>query len=306
MIEEELNTIREAARESIVRIEESHKGPLNLDMQVDFISKSLDINDFDDYKVFPNDIKTMINSIQKTQGVSERMIFLRVVLLRAIISTSNDDFIKQLPPRVLESQLGHLKRIASDVRTKEDWLDISHDTFHKEFGLATLRLLSAGSQVVDVRCGVPRSILIKDGIAKLPYRLSTFYKLGGFRPFFQIHTHMYTLDKFNEAGWDECYRCCSELYHLFPNSLGMFGSSWFYDPVLEHISPRLNYLRETPLKGGATIFFNVAGGTAITDSTATSRTRRELFESGRYNPKNYMLVWGRRDQIAWADEHKGP
>jgi len=42
----------------------------------------------------------------------------------------------------------------------------------------------------------------------------------------------------------------------------MFGSSWFYDPLLADISPHLNYLRDVPMAGGAELFF-VGTGTAL-------------------------------------------
>lgn len=142
MIEKELKGIRETAKESIKQIEEHQTGAFSAEVQVDFISRSMAIKDHDHYKVFPDDAKQIIAAIQLKRGISDCKIFLRIVLLRAIILTLNENFIKQLPYRVLKFQLSHLKRIASDMRTEEEWLDISHDIFHKEFGIVTLRLLS--------------------------------------------------------------------------------------------------------------------------------------------------------------------
>ena len=51
--------------------------------------------------------------------------------------------------------------------------------------------------------------------------------MGGFRPYFQIHTHQFMLDAFNEAGWEECYRCCAELYAVHPEVLGMQAAVGF-------------------------------------------------------------------------------
>jgi hypothetical protein len=90
------------------------------------------------------------------------------------------------------------------------------------------------------------------------------------------------------------------LYALHPDVLGMFGASWFYHPVLDTISPRLSYLRDVPLKGGAHLFFVEEGGAARANSLATSPTRRKLYEEGKYFPTTYMMVWGREAQSNWA------
>jgi hypothetical protein len=179
-----------------------------------------------------------------------------------------------------------------------DWLDIDRDLFHKEFGLATLRLYAAGSQLVDYRCAVPRSTVTKEGVGSALPKLLTMAALGGFRPYFQIHTHKFNLAAFHEAGWEECYQCCVELYDVHPDVLGMFGSSWFYNSHLAEISPRLAYLRDTPCNNGAKLMFVVKGGEAIANSTSTSPSRRKLYEEGKYMPTNYMLIWGRTAQRA--------
>ena len=80
----------------------------------------------------------------------------------------------------------------------------------------------------------------------------------------------------------------------------MFGASWFYDPVLATVSPRLGYLRDVPLNGGAKLFFVEKGGAALANSLSTSPTRRKLYEEGKYVPTTYMMAWGRKAQSAWA------
>jgi hypothetical protein len=85
-----------------------------------------------------------------------------------------------------------------------------------------------------------------------------------------------------------------------PQLLGMFGASWFYDPVLDDISPRLAYLRKIPQDGGAHVLYVSTGGDHIDNATSTSPSRRKLYEEGKYMPKSYMLAWGKREQIDWA------
>lgn len=268
-----------------------------------FVRACEKLGPFDHYKIFPAEARAIAAAIGNAHNVATLRCFLRAVLASAVLQTSTSARFQALPPRTAANQARHLRRIVRDIDAQAAWLSLDHDLFQKEFGLATMRLYAAGSQLVDYRCGIPRSTVLTEGIALALPKLLTMAKLGGFRPFFQIHTHKFNLDAFNEDGWEECYLCCAELYQVHPDVLGMYGSSWFYDPALEVISPRLAYLRETPCENGAALMFVVIGGDAINNATATSASRRQLYEEGKYLPTNYMLIWGRNAQRDWAARH---
>ncbi|WP_334188074.1 hypothetical protein [Noviherbaspirillum sp.] len=258
----------------------------------------------DGYKTFPKPCHEIVEHVSTRFGVTGVRFFLKGTISASIVNLIDSGRLKSLPQRVFEQQLAHIKRMIDNKDMQETWLDINNDLFHKEFGLASLRLYAAGAQVVDFRRGVPRSAILKEGILRSSKNLLFMMKSGGFKPYFEIHTHKFHLEAFNERGWEECYRCCADLYDLHPNCLGMSGSSWFYDPHLELISPRLSYLTKTPLNGGAKIMFFEEGGQAIDNALSTSMTRRKLYEEGKYLPKSYMLVWRKRDQVAWANTRR--
>ena len=192
------------------------------------------------------------------------------------------------------------ERIVDKTASSDDWLSLDNDLFHKDFGIAVLRLYAAAAQLVDPRCGIPRSIVFAGGVAGLARTSAAILRLGGFSPFLQIHTHTAYLEDFNEEGWNECYRTCADLYSVHPECLGMFGASWFYDPQIEIISPRLSYLSRVPIQGGAERLFFAGDGEFVTDAIATSPTRRKMFEDGSYRPHSYMVAWGKCDQMRWA------
>lgn len=276
----------------------------DVDTEIDaFIRVALDVGRFDHYKVFPARAQAIIAKLSAAHGPAVVRRFLRAALAGAVRQTVASERYRALPPRTKANQVRHLSRIALDQDVEAQWLDLDQDLFQKEFGLATMRLYAAGSQLVDFRCGVPRSTVMKEGIGSALPKLLTMMRLSGFRPWFQIHTHTFNLDAFNEAGWEECYLCCAELYQVHPDVLGMFGSSWFYDPALTTVSPRLAYLRQTPCDNGAALMFVVKAGEAIANATATSPSRRALYEQGKYLPTNYMLLWGREAQSAWAKRY---
>ena len=266
----------------------------------EFLAVADDVRPYDSYKVFSPAAHSLLAKIKARAGVTACRSFLCSVIAQGVVNTLGSDRFRDLPVRVAIQQARQLRRIAENTNEEADWLDPDNDLFQKELGLATMRLYAAGAQLLEIHSGVPRSLIFRSGAFGALATLGSMLRMGGFRPYFQIHTHQFMLDAFNESGWEECYRCCSELYAVHPEVLGMHGASWFYDPALSVVSPRLGYLRGTPVDGGARLFFYEEGGSSISNSLSTSPTRRKLYDEGKYLPKSYMLVWGRREQIAWA------
>ena len=253
------------------------------------------------YKFIPNAAKIIVEDSECKSGNGTRRIFLQLVIFYSMLATIKKRLINPLPQTLAWNQIAHFERMLSDNSVLNEWLDIDQDLFQKEFGLAVERLFASGSQLLDKNCGIPKSIVIKGGVNKSPSNLLFFASLAGFQPFIQIHTHTFNLKKFNEAGWDECYRGCAELCQLFPELLGVFGSSWFYDPIINEISPRLKYLQHVPLTGGARFLYYSTGGAAVGNATSTSESRKKLYQEGKYVPKNYMMIWGKKSLMAWVD-----
>jgi hypothetical protein len=269
---------------------------------IEFLALANNVGPYDSYKVISQNARDLFNEVRVKGGEEQGRIFLRCVLAHGVAATVGSNRFRELPPRIAAQQALQLKRIAADADVESEWLSIDHDLFQKEFGLATMRLYAAAAQLVDYRCGVPRSLVLREGLVGLLPKLRTIMSIGGFRPYFQIHTHKFMLGAFNEQGWEECYLCCAELYSVHPEVLGMYGSSWFYDPALDNVSPRLAYLRNTPISGGAHLFFDQTGGDSIDNSLSTSPTRRKLYDDGTYMPKSFMLIWPKQQQILWAQK----
>lgn len=265
----------------------------------DFVACFEDLPQYGGYKHVPAAAHSLHQQIGPRIGATAVRQFLFAAILQALLNTLDGDRFARLPDRVRGHQLKQFRRIVDNEASVTDACELDNDLFHKDFGLALLRLYAAAAQLVDFRAGIGRVSLVKKGLRELPARLALFAKMGGFKPFFEIHTHLAYLDEFNEEGWNECYRCCAELYAIHPQVLGMYGGSWFYDPALATFSPRLSYLRDVPTKGGAHLLFDSVSDQAIHDATATSPTRKALYESGKYVPTAYALIWPRAAQLRW-------
>ena len=267
----------------------------------DFLGGVAKVGSYDDYKVVPPEARRILGDVESRLGADGVRRFLRAALAQSLVAAVESERFKLLPSLVGLHQGRQIERISEEIAGQQsEWFSVENDLFQKDLGITTFRLYVAGSQLIDPRCGVPRSYLMKGGLAELPRRVRTILGLGGFKPYFQIHTHMSMLETFNEQGWEDCYRGCVELYALYPQVKGMMGGSWFYDPALAEISPRLAYLRDAPVKNGAHLMYVETGGDAMHNSLSSSPTRRKLYEEGRYIPKSYMLIWGKREQSAWA------
>jgi hypothetical protein len=268
-----------------------------------FIDAAADVGPLDDYKHFNDVARDMLARVRADHGTAAARAFLRAVLGRAIRIHVDGGRYQQLPPLCAQCHAAQLARIANDTDLDAPWLDLESDLFHKEFGIASLRLYVAGSNLVDYRCGISRSTVLRGGLSKALGNLRAMLRLGGFKPYFQGHLHAFNLAALSEPGREDFYRCCVELYALHPDILGMFCSSWYYDPALDGISPWLAYLRATPVAGGAHLMRVAADEEAIANATSKSRTRKRLYEAGSYVPTTYMFVWGKNDMIAWAEAH---
>ena len=77
---------------------------------------------------------------------------------------------------------------------------------------------------------------------------------------------------------------------------GFCGASWFYDPQLENISPRLVYLAADPIAGGAERFH--LGEDHTGSALSKSNTRVKFYDQGKYLPQSYLLVWYRKSMIS--------
>jgi hypothetical protein len=187
-----------------------------------------------------------------------------------------------------------------------DALSLDDDIFRKDLSMCLLLSFPCVAQVVEQTGGIPRRALTAGGPGQA-LRLGTYLARTALRagPYLEIHTHTPMLDGFNPAGWERCYELVANLLALRPHCPGMVGGSWFYDPALAEISPRLAYLSDTPIGGGA---FRVRIGVSEEDAelaTATSASRRALVEAGTYVPTKWLLVWPRKALLAWAAARRG-
>ena len=207
-----------------------------------------------------------------------------------------------LPPEVMELYPYWLDRLAEFLAVSEGEYDRDFWAKDVRFSLA-LSVPGALTQTIDLSSPMGPGQVVRNGRDGYGWsQLIAYVKASGWnRPWLEVHTESRHTADFNEAGWDRAWATAAAICQRRPELAGMIGSSWFYDPPLETISPRLAYLRLNPLKGGAFIIHQGPAPIHSERCGATSPTRRAMIESGDYLPRSWLVAWPRATLIPWAE-----
>lgn len=182
------------------------------------------------------------------------------------------------------------------------------DKFLKELGVCSLRMIPAGAQKISLS-PLPVNFLFKDVRAQFMEALKfILFDLKGVNRFYSFHTDSHDphlMSEFNAQGWRVFLMRCADVLKLNPEVKGVFGISWFIDPQLEKISPKVCYVRNILYQSGGKIFYVAPAVSSIQDAVYKSPTRKQLYERGKYIPREYIGIWSRKSLIGWADKEKG-
>lgn len=209
-----------------------------------------------------------------------------------------------MPEAVMSLYPFWLEKLASFLSQASGPYDADFWAKDVRFTLA-LSVPGARSQVIDLSSPMGPGQVVRHVLGGWGFKpVLGYLKAGGRGTWLEVHTESRHLDDFNEEGWNRAWATAAEICRVRGDLMGMIGSSWFYDPPLTEISPRLAHLRLNPLNGGA---FMVHQGPAEihTQRAATaSPTRKALIDSGEYTARSWLMVWPRQALIAWADARK--
>ncbi len=208
---------------------------------------------------------------------------------------------ENLPNSILGYYPSAFDRLAIVLeKVAENPLNTSYNLFNR-IGFVLAINVPCGAQLLDLRSTVPlTSVILSVYRERSPKNLIRYVRCKGFGIWFRGHTDVEYLDEFNEDGWDKFYLRIAELLLRRKNVRGLVGTSWFYDPQLVNITPRLSYLQLRQIERGAFHMRHRDTELDIMFATKTSNTRRRLYQEGRYNPVPYSLIWDRNELINWA------
>lgn len=212
---------------------------------------------------------------------------------------------ERLPRTVLDLYPFWVDHLATWISRQQGDYDSDYWAKDVRFALA-LSVPGNRTQMIDLVSYCSPGQIVRDAAWRAELKtLLSYLKCGGWhRQWLQTHTESRHLDDFHEAGWDRLWHTAADICASRKHLAGMLGSSWFFDPPLETISPRLAYLRQNPVAGGAFLADQGVGPTHSERAGATSPTRRALISSGQYVPHSWLLAWPRRSLLTWAGQQQ--
>lgn len=220
--------------------------------------------------------------------------------LASLIATPPENISIALPAIVETLQKAEFQRILTELEDEYAQVDIETDRWKKNLAILLHQLIPVGAEFAALGSGIPRRMLLRGSIQqRLRFLRTVASETYGFRPFFELHAHPDSLEAFHPDGWVDTYHCLAEALLLNPKYKGVMASSWFRDPALRIISPRLAYLREYPEQHGAHMFLIGDDTDGTSGALARSPTRQRLYKEGRYVPRIYMMVWPRSALLNW-------
>jgi len=251
-------------------------------------------------------LKRAYEQIKSQYGTHALAIYLKLALCCFI-----SDSLERLKQKNLTDEILHLYHewfnwVLEDFsKQPDDYYDHRCDSFAIDVMVCSLRYIPiGGAWIVEFRNVGLRPLFSGSVKQFFSYLYFIIFKAHGFSPYVTTHTAERTLCHFNEHEMNLTYMRIVELMKLNPRIKGYYRRSWFLDPNLEDISPRLGYLRKVPLQNGAKLF---AAGTKegdIKNAIAVSRTRRRLYEEGKYLPTGYALIWPRKEFLLFGTNNK--
>jgi hypothetical protein len=241
------------------------------------------------------------SEIEAHHGLESRKAFAAALIGHLALRLAERLPSMNLPNSILELYPAAFERLAAHL-TGADLTSYwcGDDEFLKDVRIAGGYSVPCGAQDVDLYSTISRLSGVKSMLKERDFRNGWLVALRGGSPWFSIHTDQRHTEDFNEAGWERCYRRIAQLLVKHPEVKGMVGTSWFYDPQLLTISPRLAYLQTTPIANGAFVVRHGPGAIHTERATVTSPTRRALVEQGRYVPICCSLLWPRKELLHWA------
>jgi len=186
----------------------------------------------------------------------------------------------------------------------EEWLgQLRPDAypFRAYCGIALLERFPAGQFCWD-RTGVPRSWLLRVPRAKLPALIAHIaFRMTGFGPCVGTHLSVARIHfrSLIEGEYRRAYCWLAKSLAMQPDVKGLVASSWLYSESTFEVSPHLRWMRDLIVKNGG-FAAEIGEAPPASGFLVGSATRRKLYESGKFKPRETMVLWSREALLTWA------
>jgi hypothetical protein len=178
------------------------------------------------------------------------------------------------------------------------YTDFSDQYFIKDLRLASGLSVPCAARSIDIysRLGNRAAIQL---VLRNPLEL---FRLNN--PVLRFYLDPRYTEEFSETGLISTIFDAEQLFFRDPSCRALVSKSWYNDPAMAEVSPHLLYNSRIPLSGGAILIPGKPSSKDVERATKTSRTRRRLFEEGKYLPAAYTIIWQRSDLLDWVKRNR--
>jgi hypothetical protein len=260
------------------------------------------------YKYISPDVEKLCSDIIVHSNKVSLELFHKLLLIHLIMKSVEKLRIKRLPERIKSLYVTNFKRIVDSIKFDTEspgFYLYPNDAFFKDLSVCCFRMIPAGARKLTLM-RLPIRVLFGTRVMRyigtgkfllIKCKKRIYYLLG------HLDTHdPQCMAEFSLEGHIRFFNTVAKIMEMDETMMGWVGNSWFYDPKLEKISPKLAYLRRIPLENGARDFYRGTNDSAKKHALVKSPTRKRLFKEGKYLPVNYMIIWPRRELLEWADQ----
>jgi len=168
------------------------------------------------------------------------------------------------------------------------------EIFIKDLRFSLALSIPAGAWWVDVRSRLAARL---GAWFALRHPFSAIKRGARNAPCLRLYVEPRRLAEFNESSLLDAFNVCRDLLQTDSSLAGLTVKAWFVDPHIRNVSPRLAYLHDFAAARGASFVRGKASSKDVERATMKSKTRRDLYNAGRYSPTPYSLFWERSSAL---------
>lgn len=255
---------------------------------------------FDKIKSYKlSSVASLFSNVHAYDGAMAMEEAKKFLILQFVLKNWDQYFSQKYPQSIQEQFKINFERFILICQKKGGWGEFDDEVYWKDLAIARQQMFPAGwGRVVECFSGFGLKQGLNGGFCQSIQFLKLLYSIGGKTGYYESHLHTPYISEFKEKNYDLYSRNVAKMIEQNEQVKGVIAASWYYDPILSKVSPKLSYLHDLPKKYGAEFFFvcNDLSGNAF----VRSKTRLKLFHEGKYKPKKYLMIWPRNKIINWA------
>lgn len=290
-----LATVCQQAKRTLEQVDESLRQAAPLADLDRLVAQSRLQARYGGYHALPQ-LRASLIRVGETFGQPVQSRVMQGLLARLVLDFREDQLSFEVTEGVRGMYVSSLCRI---IGTPVDQWRLD-DAFFKDLALVGGRMFPAGERVVEPYSVIQRSLAYRRGFRQAYDFAHTLLRLRGSRPVFRLHIHLSEAPRLSVVSWRQTCIHLVEMLRLNPVVKGIVGSSWFYDPELPLVTPRLAFINSLLRAGGARWFLSHLED-GHSGAFARSQHRRTAFAEGRYIPRCFTIVWPRKEALAWLE-----